>query len=473
MGENMNISETNHSNLILKFLLASGLIYAALGLFGGLPVGANISAFVIGLIILFLAIVALMGFVWYAVIKPLPANLAPSETKPLSDNLRQGVAIFLTLMSGMGLAGGLWDITWHVRSGLRFGEDFFWEPHQFIYVALIMPIIVAGFIWFMIAQKGSGSLRQRFKADIPITLIMIGGTAMLFILPVDPLWHFIYGEDLTGLSLPHFVFSVSSTLTTMGAMSILLSYMPLRQTWQTIFNIRGLEILVISTLSLNIIGLLMPTLLDWEAISLPAKALPRLPALVAARPDWAMPFLAAFVAIYSSSMALHITKRFGTATLIWLIASVTRSLLFLAFGYNDTGMSTMFMLLPFTVAIDIVTWYRVSRNQSVSSLLVAVVSTVFGIIAVLPQIQVSYIDPILGVDNIPSIILAMFVGSFLAAWMGKVLGNIVYNTPRFEVPEKQPVVAKSIAFAMYGLAFATIGIAVFFVLTTTIPAAAL
>jgi hypothetical protein len=105
---NQSDDNTNNSSnhVILKFSAAAILVYVLLGVFAGLPNGANLGAFVVGLVILFLGIAALMGFAWYALIKPLPGNLAPSRKLPLSHGLRQGIALFLLLMSAVGIAGG-------------------------------------------------------------------------------------------------------------------------------------------------------------------------------------------------------------------------------------------------------------------------------------------------------------------------------------------------------------------------------
>jgi len=467
------VQPTSHENnrIIFRFMVAMVLVYALLGLFSGLPAGANLTAFVIGLILLFLGIAALMGLAWYTVIQPLPRNLAPSRKLPLTHGLRQGVALFLTLMSAVGIGGGLWDVTWHVRSGLPFGEDFFWAPHQFIYVALTAPILVAAYMWSRMLQHSSGSLRQRFKADIPVTLIFIGGVAMLFTLPADPLWHVIYGEDLTGLSVPHIVFSISSTFTAIGTMSIFLSYTPLRQTWTSIRQTNIMEVLILISLAFTFISLLMPTLGDWEAIALSTHALPRLPALVAARPDWAMPFLAVFVSIYPAAMALQITRRIGAATLVWVIASVVRSALFLAFGYGDSGMETMFLTLPFFLSLDLVAWYRSSRNLPVNALWSAAAATLAGVLAVLPQIPISFTDPILSAGNLPSMVIAIFVGALAAVHMGNILGGVVLRTVRFELPVDLPVIARPVLRYLSLLTVVIVVVAVFFILTSTMPSA--
>jgi hypothetical protein len=464
-------SAQNPHNVIPKFLAATLLVYALLGVFSGLPNGANLGAFVVGLALLFLGIVALMSLAWYFVIKPLPASQVPSKKLPLSHGLRQGVALFLTLMSAVGIGGGLWDVTWHVRSGLPFGEDFFWAPHQFIYVALTAPIILSLFVWWKVLQNGSGTLRQRAKADIPLTLIIIGGIAMFFTLPADPVWHVIYGEDLTGLSVPHIVFSISSTFTAIGTMSILLSYTSFRETWTSVFKLNRMEVLIVLSLAFTQISLLMPTLGDWEAITLSTSALPRLPALVAARPDWAMPFLAAFVAVYPASMGLQITKRFGAGTLIWVVAAVIRSILFSVFGYGDTGMTTMFLILPFVVTLDLLAWVRATRNQNVNHMMTALAMTIAGAVAMLPQIALSFTDPNLDAANIPIMLIAIFVASLAANYMGGVLGCVVTRTARYEFAAERSLIAKPVMQAMSVLTVTIVLIATFFIVTATIPSA--
>jgi len=68
------VQPASHENnrIIFRFMAAMVLVYALLSLFSGLPAGANLTAFVIGLILLFLGIAALMGLAWYTVIQPLP-----------------------------------------------------------------------------------------------------------------------------------------------------------------------------------------------------------------------------------------------------------------------------------------------------------------------------------------------------------------------------------------------------------------
>jgi hypothetical protein len=468
----MEHTTSSSNNVILKFLLASVFVYALLGIFSGLPQGANLVAFIIGLILLFLAVVGLLGLGWYALVPPLPENLTASKKLPLPHSLRQGVALFLTLTSGVGIAGGLWDITWHVRSGLPFGKDFFWQPHQFIYVALTAPIVMAGYLWFRLLRNSTGTMRQRFRADVPVTLIIIGGLSLIFTLPADPLWHLLYGEDLTGLSVPHLVFSISSTLLCIGTMSILLSYIPVRNTWESFLKINRMEFLIVLGLSFTLISLLMSTLGDWEALTVHTEStLPRLPALVAARPDWAMPFLATFVGIYVPSMALRITKRFGVATLVWMIATAVRSALFVVFGYGDTGIATMFLILPFVITLDLVTWYRVSRNQSFSSVFVATAATIAGTVAVLPQISRSFTDPVLSANNLPLIIAALFVSTLIANWMGNVLGEVVSTTARFKLPIDRPIIPMRVVNTMVALTLIIVIIAAYFIITAAMPSA--
>ena len=50
----MQPASHENNRIIFRFMVAMVLVYALLGLFSGLPAGANLTAFVIGLILLFL-----------------------------------------------------------------------------------------------------------------------------------------------------------------------------------------------------------------------------------------------------------------------------------------------------------------------------------------------------------------------------------------------------------------------------------
>jgi hypothetical protein len=133
-------------------------------------------------------------------------------------------------------------------------------------------------------------------------------------------------------------------------------------------------------------------------------------------------------------------------------------------------MASMFLVLPFIIALDLVAWYRVSRNQPLNAVFTAAAATIAGA-AVLPQIPLSFTDPILDANNVPAMLVAIFVGALMAAYMGNVLGGVVSRTARFELPVEMPVIAKPVGRAMSVLTV-TIGIvAVFFIVTATMPSA--
>jgi hypothetical protein len=216
-------------------------------------------------------------------------------------------------------------------------------------------------------------------------------------------------------------------------------------------------------------SLLLPTLGAWEAITRATSALPRLPALAEARPDWAMPFLAVFVSVFPASIALRITRRPGTAALLWLITSVIRSVLFLIFGYAETGMATMFLTLPFMVALDLAAWVQASRNKPLTSLVSAGAATAAGVVAVLPQIPLFFTDPVLSTGNLPAIIVSLFVGALCAAYMGIVLGDVIFKTVRFALPADAPVIARPVVRTLSALALTLFVVAAIFVVTSSMP----
>lgn len=463
----------NLNQRVTYFTIAALTLYTILALFGGLPESANLTGFVVGLIVLFVLMVSLFGFIIWALVLPLPEGVKPSKVMPLTRNMRQTVALLSITLGMVGVLGGLWDVVWHVNTGLPFGEDFFWEPHQFIYVALTFPILAGAFIWYRIFTAGSGSLRQRLRADVPVTLIMLGGVASAFLLPADPIWHLIYGEDLTGLSVPHFVFSVSGMLSKIGVLAILLSYLPTRSNWSSLLNVKPLEMLIIVSFGVGLAANLMPTLGDWEAIMIGFETLPNLPALVAARPDWAVVFLAAFISIFGAVMATRVTKLIGAATAMWVIGIVFRSGGFFILGYTETGatnIETWGLLLPFVLVVEAVNWYEANRRP-VPIWGGALLATVVGSLTVIPLIPIAFTDPIVSMTNIPSMIIAIFVSAFVATLMARTLADIVH---RVMVPQEtiEPRIVSPYAFRLVTAVMSIIIVAaVYFIIVSEMPTA--
>ena len=103
---------------------------------------------------------------------------------------------------------------WHRSFGLPFGEDLLWRPHLLLYFGFLSVSALAG-VALLILLRGSSdlqsrpSLQQRFRAQPVLGLLTLVGGFLIFAIPADPVWHTLYGEDITAWSLPHLILTIS------------------------------------------------------------------------------------------------------------------------------------------------------------------------------------------------------------------------------------------------------------------------
>lgn len=441
----LNTDSSQSSNRQIYGLLGAGLlVYVALSILAGMPSAANLTAFIIGLVVLFVVVIALFAFSWYLLYKPLPAHYKIESTSPLSRLMRQGLAMLMVLSSLIGTAGGLWDVAWHTYYGLPFGPDFLWRPHQLIYFSLFAPILIAAFIWIQTVRKGKGTLQQRFRADKPLSILMLGGLFMLVVLPMDPIWHLIYAEDLTGLSVPHTLFTLANTVIFTGYWSILLSYTPLRQNWEGIWKARIVEFLIALIGATTLVTLLIVVAGDWEMVMTGSDKLPNLPSLVSARPDWALVAMLSFASAWVSSVTQYSSRLYGIASLSMILGIVIRQSLFIFFNNAFEGYGTWLVLSPLIISLDVLAWLGAKRGGQFPFWQRALVLTLFGTLITLPLINVFFSYPTVTLSNAPILVIAMFISSCAGLWMGQVLGNFIANAKREEDNAMQGVILPSV-----------------------------
>ena len=185
--------------------------------------------FVLGVGVL-TGLLALLGAaIWYLFLSPLPANV--SVSKPQSSLVAQSLAGVLAVSSGLMFSVALvWDETWHHRYG-GFGNDFLWSPHFLLYGSLaILAFFASGGMLFL-ALKGSGGIRERFRAEPLIGLVGLIALFQTAAAPSDLLWHKIYGVDLTAWSLPHLMLFGGVSCVMLCAVPLSLSSVP-QSSWR-------------------------------------------------------------------------------------------------------------------------------------------------------------------------------------------------------------------------------------------------
>lgn len=111
------------------------------------------------------------------------------------DLWSMGILPVLVLGAFSGVLGVYWDIAWHLDKGR---DSFFSPPHNFIYSAMIIILLVGAYALFRDRRETPMHLRWgRLRVQPGIVIVCLGAAITLFFAPADDLWHRIYGEDVT------------------------------------------------------------------------------------------------------------------------------------------------------------------------------------------------------------------------------------------------------------------------------------
>ena len=95
-----------------------------------------------------------------------------------------------------------------------------------------------------------GNFQQRFRANSMVGLLILNAAFLLYALPADPVWHWIFGEDITAWSIPHLILLSSFVLTQLLALDLHVSTWR-RHEWRVIFALRLRDSLSLVILAAN------------------------------------------------------------------------------------------------------------------------------------------------------------------------------------------------------------------------------
>lgn len=404
------------------------LLFGALLAWAGLPDRERLPAFFLGAGLLG-AIMAGFGYLaWRLLQKPLPIGHKQPTVSPLRPGYRRLVAT-LVAISGINIVvGGFWDEVWHRRYGLPFGEDLLWRPHLLLYTGFALVVGLAFLGLLRILRRGRGSLQQRFRADPVVGLLVLVGGFLVFALPADPLWHIIYGEDISAWSLPHLVLTASFLLIVLLAAAIQLSTLPVRA-WTWLHRARGNDFLVLLMGAFGQVVLLQVLTTEWDTSS---------SFVIANRPEWLLPALLAGIATFTATWLTRATRLVGAGSAAGLIALGVRAGLVGLFGYDGVTASPWIAALPAMLALD--AWYaiRLQRAGRPADLLTTAAAAMFGMAALgYPLVNRLFFYPEIGAGNLPAMLVtglaAALGGSRLGARLGDYLATANKQTADMEV----------------------------------------
>lgn len=424
------VSPVRGAGAFLPIIGGVAVVLAGLTLLAGLPTGDGMVGFALGMLAL-IVFTALFGLAsWHLLIRPMPAGLQATNRIAISPFKRSIIALLLTLGTlSIGIAG-IWDEIWHVKYGIPFGEDFFWRPHIMLYFSFLSVIGIGAWSWLMLMRHGKGTLQQRFRANPLLGVSFLSGVYTIYSVGADPIWHKLYGRDLTTWSVPHLLLLILILIMGLLAATYHKTLMPKRE-WGFNLNVSWRDLLIIMVWAGAMVDFMLILTLQWNsaAQSLATRQYEQ----ILTYPDWLYPAFITFMATLFGGFALHSTRRVGSATLVALIALAVRFGLDNGFGGVRIGTTPIGILLPTMVLLDV--WYALSiaRTGKAPSywMTAGVVSLFIGIVGfVLFPVFYPFIPS--DVMLIPARLIASFVTAAASLWIVETVSTWMANKPEDE-----------------------------------------
>jgi len=386
-----------------------GLVYWA-----GLPPASAMPLFVTGVAVLIGCTFAFGGVVWHLMARPLPSGHAVPSVAGLSVAQRRLLAVLVGISGINIVVGAFWDEVWHRQYGIPFGEDLFWRPHLMLYFGFLLVMGLAGAGLFMLVKQGRGSWQQRFRAQPVVGLLVLVGGFLANALPADPLWHLIYGEDISAWSLPHVILFLSFLCIIILAAAIQLSTLSEKK-WSGLQRLSREEPFLFLVLSFVLLAGLQLLTTEWDTGT---------PFVMGQRPEWLLIALIGSTASFSGVLALRAMRRVGTATAIGLIALTIRMGLIAAFGYGSISANAWIISLPVLVGLDVAYALRLRLGRGAPPWMGAGTFGALGMAAGgLPLINRLFTQPHVTLANLLPMILAAQIACLLGAWAGQSAGD--------------------------------------------------
>lgn len=428
------------------------VLFAAYTFWGGVPTDERVTQFWIQIGILFAVTTFFIAATWHLMIRPLPAGHKQAEAKVLSAGRRQFLSIVLALGGLSLVVGPFWDEIWHRQYGIPFGEDFFWRPHMLLYFGFGAGIVLGFWGLFYIMRNHKGTFQQRFRAYPLVALITLSAGFLMYVVPADPVWHILYGRDLSAWSVPHLLLLISIALIMLTSASVYLSTVAPRQ-WRGIHRINMDDLLPILMYASMMMPWLQILILDYDH----SRIIDRY------RPDWLMTANIVATATMAGVIATVSLRRVGAATLIGVVALVMRYAMIRIFGAETMRFDAWIIALAPLIAIDVWMAYSVWGRKGQMSWVGAGAAAAVGMLIAVPLRLSLY--PTLPFTNILAVGAAAIVAGLGASWLAHQIGEYV-ATANKQVEEKQPAYLPVMAVSALG---SFVAFVIFFVTTASPP----
>jgi len=269
------------------------------------------------------------------------------------------------------------------------------------------------------------------------------------VLPADPIWHRIYGQDLTAWSIPHVLLFVSFGAILLLATAIHMTAQPPRA-WGTPRQIRGADVLPLVMFAATSLSWNQFFTTEWDGGA----------RFVLARPEWLLPVLIVSGGAFIGVLANHTLRVFGAATLSGVLALMLRFALIQFFQAEAMMRLNAWMLvLPSLALIDL--WYAYRRGAWMGAGVAAAVGMGLALLTMFAQFY-----PLYPIMNLPIALIMVLVGSLGMSWLGAALGDYLATSNKQLEEDSVPVV---VPLASVGVLVVLAGFLLFFVTTATPP----
>lgn len=409
----------NSSNRLyrLQYIVAAAaavLVVAAFASWGGLPAPDQQTRFWIGVVVLLAVLGALGLLAWHLLIRPAGQ---PAAARPVPARTRQLMAVLLAAASVNIIAGGFWDEVWHRLYGLPFGEDFFWRPHLLMYFGFLCVIGLA-FAGLTIISRGRGTFQQRFRANPALGWLVLMGLFLMFALPADPIWHGIYGEDLTAWSIPHLLLGVCFGSIMLLASALHLSALPQRA-WRGLRRFSWHDLLPLLMAAGILLIMLQLFTTEWDQPDVMSSP------IMQARPEWVFPAFILGMAAIAGMLANHSLRLVGGATLVGLIALGARVGMIAAFDTPIMRFNGWLLAIPPLVALDAWQAYRLWGARGAPGWIGSGLTAALGMALVSVGVLLPRLYPFLAISSLPALVIALALAGLAGSWLGTRLGEAI------------------------------------------------
>ena len=424
--------------------IAGIIIFAAFSVWGGSPAESRASLFWLQASLFCLVICGFIFMLWHLYIRPLAPKLRQPAAVPLTSRARGVIALILASGGVSIFVGGVWDELWHRNYGIPFGEDLLWRPHLLMYFGFATAIVTGTWALLYLTRNLRGSFQQRFRSNPLLGLLILNAAFLLYALPADPLWHWIFGEDITAWSVPHLILLASFVLTQLLALVFHVSTLP-RQEWRAIFNLRLRDSLSLLMLASILLLWLQLMLIDWDA----TLAGIRFEWLGLYRPEWLLAANLLACVTFTAVIGTRLLRCAGAATAAGLLALAIRYGLIQLFAADMLQhVAWIAALLPL-LAIDIWTYYCSAVLKRPPEWRGTAVVVIVAMALNAPVIRGLY--PLADSDNL-AYSLAVIVIGIGTSWLSHRLADVILGPIQVaaaEVPERQAMPMK-FSFGMLG-----------------------